>query len=245
MDVVICPFCGREVAADQSLCPFCGCRVAAPAAPDAPLPDPNESLPAVSPEHLPVPVLALPEASEASKSPEAPETSGEPEASTASAQPAGPKYAPVSSEMPDGGLSTAQYFWTMILFAIPLIGLGFMLYWSFGSTTSPARRRLARACLIKTGLFSVIAALVVTLAVGWAVAMGARLLDAVEDYLYDSYYEDYEDDYGYGDSYGDGYGYGYGYGPYAGYYGGYGYSVPYGSYGGSFGSYNAPSGYTS
>jgi hypothetical protein len=211
MDVVICPFCGREVAADRSICPFCGCRVAAPAA------TPHASLPAPL-------------------DPETPEPS---------AQNGGPKYEPVSPDMPDGGLSTAQYFWTMILFAIPLVGLGFMLYWSFGSTTCPARRRLARACLIKTGLFSVIAALAVTLAVGWAVAMGTRLLDAVEDYLYDSYYEDYEDDYGYGDSYGDGYGYGYGYGPYSGYYGGYGYSPYGGSYGGSFGSYNAPSGYTS
>jgi hypothetical protein len=204
MDVVICPFCGREVAADQAICPFCGCRVAAPAA------TPHEE--------LPVPLA-----------PEAPEPT---------AQAGGPKYAPVSPEAPDGGLSTAQYFWTMILFAIPLVGLGFMLYWSFGSTTCPARRRLARACLIKTGLFSVIAALAVALTVGWAVTLGARLLDAVEDYLYDSFYEEYEDYYGYG----DGYGYGYGYGPYTDYYGGYGYSVPYGSYGNSFGSYSVPSG---
>jgi hypothetical protein len=204
MDVVICPFCGREVAADQAICPFCGCRVAAPAA------TPHEE--------LPVPLA-----------PEAPEPT---------AQAGGPKYAPVSPEAPDGGLSTAQYFWTMILFAIPLVGLGFMLYWSFGSTTCPARRRLARACLIKTGLFSVIAALAVALTVGWAVTLGARLLDAVEDYLYDSFYEEYEDYYGYGDSYG----YGYGYGPYTDYYGGYGYSVPYGSYGNSFGSYSVPSG---
>jgi hypothetical protein len=179
---------------------------------------------------LPVPVLGASEAPEA------------PDAANASAQPGGPKYAPVSPEMPDGGLSTAQYFWAMILFAIPIIGLGFMLYWSFGSTTCPARRRLARACLIKTGLFSVIAAVAVALALGWAVTMGVRLLDAAEDYFYGgSYYEDYGDYYGYGDSYGNGYGYGYG--PYAGYYGGYGDS--YGSYGGSFGSYGAPSGYAS
>jgi hypothetical protein len=190
----------------------------------APVPKQPKSPPAELPENLPVPVF---------------ESSEAPGASNTPAQPGGPHYAPVVPEMPEGGLSTAQYFWTMILFAIPLVGLGFMLYWSFGTTTCPARRRLARACLIKTGLFSVIAALAVALAMGWAVTMGSRLLDAVEDYLYDSYYEDYEDDYGYDD--------GYGYGPYSGYYGGYGNSVPYGPYGGSFGSYggNSPSGYVS
>jgi hypothetical protein len=129
--------------------------------------------------------------------------------------------------MPDGGLSTAQYFWTLFLFAIPLVGLGFMLYWSFGSTTCPARRRLARASLIKTGLFSAIAAVVAVFALAGAITLGGRLLSAVEDYLYDSYYDSYSYYGGY--DYGPYAGYYDGYGPYSSYYGGQGAITPYGS----------------
>lgn len=112
----------------------------------------------------------------------------------------------------DGGLTTAQYFWTLVLFAVPVVGLGFMLYWSFGRTTSPARRRLARASLMKAGIGLV--GLAAALAVAGTLLYHAAQswLGYYQDYYYDyygdwyGYYEDYDDPYGYGDGYGDPYG---------------------------------------
>lgn len=125
----------------------------------------------------------------------------------------GPRYAPQSPQEPDGGLSTAQYFWTLFLFAIPVLGLVLMLYWSFGTTTCPARQRLARASLIKTGVWGVIVTLFLVCAFAVTAVFGRSLLFAVEDYLYGGY--GYYDDYGYGDDYGSYYD---GYEDYYGYY---------------------------
>jgi NADH:ubiquinone oxidoreductase subunit 3 (subunit A) len=61
-------------------------------------------------------------------------------------------YASVRPAEPDGGLSTAQYFWMLILFMLPIIGLVFMFYWAFAKGIAPARQRLARAFLIKTAV---------------------------------------------------------------------------------------------
>ena len=53
---------------------------------------------------------------------------------------------------------------TMILFAIPIVGLVLSLVWSFGGTHDPARKRLARAYLIRTLVVAAAAVLFVLVA---------------------------------------------------------------------------------
>lgn len=106
----------------------------------------------------------------------------------------GPRYERVQPQQPDGGLTTAQYFWTLMLFAVPVVGLGFMLYWSFGRTASPARRRLARASLIKVGvgLASALASLIVL--TGLLIGMARSRFTEFYSYYRDpySYFEGFE-----------------------------------------------------
>lgn len=139
-------------------------------------------------------------AAEAEAAPEPPQPEAAPQ------QPSGPYYAPVLPQQPDGGLTTAQYFWTMVLFAIPVVGLVFMLYWSFGSTCSPAKRRFARASLIKTGIMAAIFSIALAVFSFFAAAAFSQLRDVWNSRSYwGDYYDDW-DDYGdYGDYYG-GYG---------------------------------------
>lgn len=70
---------------------------------------------------------------------------------------------------------------------MPVLGLVLMLYWSFGSTTCPARRRLARASLIKTGVLTVLAVLFLACLAAVAAVFGRSLLYALERYLYSGY----------------------------------------------------------
>lgn len=77
--------------------------------------------------------------------------------------PRAPHYAAHSA--PRDGLSTAGYFAALCLFCLPVVGLVVMLIWSCASRV-PARRRLARACLLWQVLVS---ALVLVAALGLAV----------------------------------------------------------------------------
>ena len=53
---------------------------------------------------------------------------------------------------------------TMILFAIPVVGFILALVWSFGGTHSEARKRLARAQVVRTRVVAAAAALLVLVA---------------------------------------------------------------------------------
>lgn len=65
----------------------------------------------------------------------------------------GPRYdSPAAESRSPMGL--AGYFGSLILFAIPLVGLIFMLIWSISDRVRPERRRLAQAYLIRTVIFS-------------------------------------------------------------------------------------------
>jgi hypothetical protein len=183
MNAATCPCCGQPLDPADTVCPCCG-RAVSPQAPAdfsaSPLPREHKSESNTTPETPPTSITFTEPASTASHT---------------------PHYDPVTPQEADGGLSTAQYFWTLFLFAIPVIGLVPMIYWSFGSTTSPARQRLARACLIKTGIFSVIAALIFSFVFACAMQIGGQLLSFIEDLFYgpDDYgyygYYDYYDDY--------------------------------------------------
>ena len=58
-------------------------------------------------------------------------------------------------------MSQADTTITMLLFAIPLVGLILALVWSFGGTDNPARKRLARSYLIRTLVVIAVVALFV------------------------------------------------------------------------------------
>ena len=79
------------------------------------------------------------------------------------APPSGPRYRPAETAEADGGLTTAQYFWTILLFSIPVAGLVFVLYWAFSGTAQPCRKRLARAWLIRAGV--ILAGILLVLAI--------------------------------------------------------------------------------
>lgn len=81
--------------------------------------------------------------------------------------PAEPLYGTDADEPAVQAMSQSATAVTMILFAIPLVGLVLALVWSFGGTHDEARKRLARAYLIRTlvvlaaaALFVLVAALV-------------------------------------------------------------------------------------
>ena len=51
-------------------------------------------------------------------------------------------------------MGLSGYFGSLILFAIPVVGLIFMLIWSISERVRPERHRLAQAYLIRTVIFS-------------------------------------------------------------------------------------------
>ena len=64
--------------------------------------------------------------------------------------PAAPLYDAAAKEDAIPAMSQADTTITMILFAIPVVGFILALVWSFGGTHEAARKRLARAYLIRT-----------------------------------------------------------------------------------------------
>ena len=52
-------------------------------------------------------------------------------------------------QIPEAGMSTVEYFFTLLVFSIPLVGLILQLVWSFSGTEDPARRNLSRAYLLR------------------------------------------------------------------------------------------------
>ena len=63
-----------------------------------------------------------------------------------------PRYAHPAGALP--GLTSAEYLGTLLLFLIPVAGLVVMLCFAFGRGIHPAKRNLARACLMLTLILS-------------------------------------------------------------------------------------------
>ncbi len=82
---------------------------------------------------------------------------------TAAPQPgqAAPLYEADEPEERIPAMSQTDTTITMLLFAIPLVGLILALVWSFGGTDNPARKRLARSYLIRTLVVIAVVALFV------------------------------------------------------------------------------------
>ena len=74
---------------------------------------------------------------------------------------------------------------TMILFAIPVVGFILALVWSFGGTHNEARKRLARAQVVRTLVVAAAAALLVLVA---ALVFGAVVHSQLAYYYATPYY---------------------------------------------------------
>lgn len=152
-----CPNCGSSLPSDATHCPNCGAPASCGTAHSTVTPPPPSQ---------PKPLATVPQGDSS-----APGHNG-------------PFYAAQSDVCPDGGLSTAQYFWTLVLFSIPVIGWVFLFYWGFGRHVTPARKRLARAYLLRSCLFLV--SLVLLL-----VMLFVIFVSAVRQLIYEDYLSDY------------------------------------------------------
>ena len=82
-------------------------------------------------------------------------------AATAPTGPAAPQYHPAEDapEQDVPALGFGSTLGTLVIFAIPLVGFIMMLVWSFSGGPDSARKRLARAYLVRTLIIAVIFAL--------------------------------------------------------------------------------------
>ena len=72
---------------------------------------------------------------------------------------AGPHYEPASEAPQVPAMDFAPTLGTLVLFMIPIVGFVMMLVWSFADATDTARRRLARAYLVRTLIVACLIAL--------------------------------------------------------------------------------------
>lgn len=79
-------------------------------------------------------------------------------------------------QTPEDGMTTAEYFFMLLVFAIPVVGFLLLLVWSFSSNGEPARRNLSRAYLIRKLIGAVLLTIVALLA---AVAVWSLLRTGV------------------------------------------------------------------
>ena len=92
----------------------------------------------------------------------------------AAAAPTGPAEDAPEQDVPALGFGST--LGTLVIFAIPLVGFIMMLVWSFSGGPDSARKRLARAYLVRTLIIAVIFALLFLI--------GALSLAAVSHSLY-------------------------------------------------------------
>lgn len=74
----------------------------------------------------------------------------------------GPRYNTVPRQE-RGPMKLGGYFGSLCLFAIPVVGLVFMLIWSISERVRPERRRLAQAYLIRSVIISALVLVVALL----------------------------------------------------------------------------------
>ena len=174
----ICRKCGQLLPPGAAVCPYCGTS-ALPQAENAPqqpgaagtYPPPEGTIPQPGAQGVyPPPFGAAqknaypyPPAPNPFAMPPQPGAAPPYGAAPQPPQRAGAAYLPVCPAEPDGGLSTAQYFWMLILFMLPIVGLILMFYWGFAGGVAPARQRLARAFLIKAAVVAGLSLLLLSL----------------------------------------------------------------------------------
>ena len=162
-----CPVCQKGLTDQAKFCYFCGASLlnadpgaepvfeAEPIEPvfeEAPVPEPIEE-----PEAVVEPEFAPDEAPDPVPEPEpvfAPEPEPEPVPEPEPAPVAAPAPEPVKKETPvlatdtRSLMTTAGYIFSTLLFAIPVIGLVFMIIWGCGKTKNISRKRFSLAFLI-------------------------------------------------------------------------------------------------
>ena len=133
MPDITCASCGATMPADTKFCVECGAKVVK------------------APEPAPVPVAPAPAQTYQAPAPPPPT----PITPAVAPQPympppvAPPDVAPATPEKPIG---TIGYFLTLLLFAIPIVGIVVAFLWALGKKTGKSRKSLAIAQLILWGI---------------------------------------------------------------------------------------------
>ena len=170
-----CPVCQQTLTDTAKFCYYCGASLLDPA-PEPPVPpiaddpapeipsEPTETIPNIepAPEHIPeitpepepvpepepepVPVI-VPEPTPKSDTPESPKEQPRTQSAAAPAVERKPESIVISTDS-RSLMTTAGYFFTTILFHIPVIGLIFMIVWGCGKTKNISRKRFSLAFLI-------------------------------------------------------------------------------------------------
>lgn|GEM_PF-1349616 len=139
---MICPNCGNELKEGAKFCVECGVPITEPVLSEKPekpeeLPKAeaeSEQLPAQAPVENAVPAAENP--------PEEQAETAKPAAATEAKEPV------FTGTDPRALLTTAQYFFLMILFQIPVIGLIFLFVWGIGRPKNLSLKRFSLAMLI-------------------------------------------------------------------------------------------------
>lgn len=149
-----CPNCGNELNEEAKFCVECGMPITEPAE------EIPEIAPETEPEAEPVPVEqpreAEPQAPEEPVSAEEPEQTAQPEIEKSVPEqtpvaPAEPRKEPVTVVSGTDSrllLTSAQYFFLILLFHIPVIGLIFLFVWGLGHPKNLSLKRFSLAVLI-------------------------------------------------------------------------------------------------
>ena len=65
-----------------------------------------------------------------------------------------------------GDITFGEWFLTLFLMAIPLVGIVLLFVWAFGSSTKPTKANWAKASLVWTAIGIVISFIITIIAVG-------------------------------------------------------------------------------
>lgn len=152
-----CAECGASLKEDATFCSACGAKVPADKKPE---PDAETQ------------ILSQPQTTSGEQTQTPPKQTYQQQTYQTTYQPSQPYFAPTYTQPAVQPVSTAYYFWMMLLFAIPVVGLIVCLVTAFsGDDTS--RKNFSRAVLIWI-LVAIVLSIIVAIAIA---ALGGSFMN--------------------------------------------------------------------